>query len=84
MFEYLMAEIPVIVSNLPEMKQLVEHYTLGVVAQENSVLGLQKAIQQAGQLNKDKLHVNIKKIKKSYNWQEQEKILLKLYNELSL
>jgi len=47
MFEYLMAEIPVIVSNLYEMKRLVEKNKIGVVAQENSPNGLKEAILKA-------------------------------------
>jgi len=82
MFEYLMAEIPVIVSNLYEMKRLVEKYKIGVVAKENSVKGLKKAIKEALKLNKEKLKENIKKVKKIYNWEEQEKVLLEVYKGL--
>lgn len=82
MFEYLMAEIPVIVSNLYEMKRLVNRYELGVVADENTPKGLTKAIKQAVTLDKDILKINIQNIKNIYNWEMQEKILLKVYNEL--
>ena len=44
MFEYLMAEIPVIASNLYEMKRLVENNDIGVVAKENTIDGLKDAI----------------------------------------
>ena len=46
MFEYLMAEIPVIASNLYEMKRLLEENSIGVVAEENTSEGLQKAIEE--------------------------------------
>ncbi len=82
MFEYLMAEIPVIVSNLYEMKRLVENNSIGVVAKENSAQGLKKAIQKATQLDKNELHTNIQKVKEIYNWEEQEKVLLSLYRGL--
>ena len=82
MFEYLMAEIPVIVSNLYEMKKLVETNNIGVVAKENTPDGLKKAIKQAVSLDKKELNVNIQKIKEIYNWEEQEKVLLKVYKEL--
>jgi glycosyltransferase involved in cell wall biosynthesis len=82
MFEYLMAEIPVIVSNLYEMKRLVNRYELGVVADENTPKGLTKAIKQAVILDKDILKTNIQNIKNIYNWEMQEKTLLKVYNDL--
>ena len=80
-FEYTMAEIPVIVSNLPEMKRVVEN-NIGVVAQNNTPKGLNVAIKEALKLDKKKLHQNIQKVKKIYNWEEQEKVLLEVYKDL--
>ena len=82
MFEYLMAEIPVVVSNLYEMRRLVENSSIGIVAKENSPKGLNIAIKEATQLDRQKLHNNIQKVKTIYNWEEQEKILLKVYEGL--
>lgn len=82
MFEYMMAEVPVIVSNLPEMKKIVEDNSVGVVVKENTPNGLQEAIEKATELDKDELHINIQKIKKIYNWEEQEKVLLNVYEGL--
>ena len=82
MFEYLMAEIPVIVSNLYEMKRLVEKNKIGVVAQENSPNGLKEAILKAVKLDKKELQQNIQKVKEIYNWEKQEKVLINLYKEL--
>jgi len=84
MFEYLMAEIPVIVSNLYEMKKIVQEYNIGVVANENTKDGLQEAILEATKLNEKALHVNIQKVKEIYNWEKQEQVLLKVYDELSV
>lgn len=82
MFEYLMAEIPVIVSNLYEMRRLVEYYSIGVVSEENSHKGLRKAIDEAMQLDQNELQKNIQNVKEIYNWEEQEKVLLEVYREL--
>ena len=82
MFEYLMADIPVIASNLYEMKRLVQHNNIGIVAEENTVNGLKEAIIKATMLDKEALRNNIQKIKNIYNWEEQEKVLLALYKEL--
>jgi glycosyltransferase involved in cell wall biosynthesis len=82
MFEYLMANLPVIVSNLYEMKRLVENNKIGVVAKENTPEGLSEAIKKATKLDKQDLKANIQKVKEIYNWEEQEKVLLNLYKEL--
>lgn len=82
MFEYLMAEIPVIVSNLYEMKRLVVTNKIGVVAKENSPEGLKEAIEEAVKLDKEELKTNIQKVKTIYNWEEQEKVLLNVYKGL--
>jgi len=78
-----MAEIPVIVSNLYEMKRLVEDNNIGVVAEENTPDGLKDAIVKATRLEGDELNKNIRKAKEIYNWEEQEKILLDIYKGLS-
>jgi len=83
-FEYLMVDLPVIVSNLYEMKRLVEDNNIGIVAQENTPQGLGEAIQEAVTLNKKELYENIQKVKEIYNWEEQEKVLLNLYQGLDL
>jgi len=83
MFEYLMAEIPVIASNLFEMKRLVESNEIGIVAKDNTKEGLDKAIKDAIILEKSTLKHNIQKIKKVYNWEEQEKTLLNTYKDLT-
>lgn len=82
MFEYTMAELPVIASNLYEMKRLVEAEKIGIVAEENSSEGLKKVIKKALLLDRKELLRNIKKAKSYYHWQEQEKVLLKVYKNL--
>ncbi len=78
-FEYVMAEVPVIVSNLPEMKKVVKDNSIGIVAMDNTPKKLNEAIQKAVKLDKDELNKNIIKVKEIYNWEEQEKVLLKVY-----
>ena len=82
LFEYIMAEVPVIVSNLPEMKRLVEKNKIGIVAKENTPQGLKEAIKEAIKLDKKELQHNIQKVKEIYNWENQEKVLLETYREL--
>lgn len=82
MFEYLMSDIPIIVSNLPEMSKVVESSKVGVVAFENTPDGLREAINQSLKLDREKIVENIQHIKSKYSWEEQEKVLIEVYSSL--
>jgi len=82
LFEYLMAEVPVIVSNLYEMKKFVESNNVGIVS-ELTEASLKSKIDEALKLDKDIFKENIKKVKRIYNWEQQEKVLLNVYNNIS-
>ena len=84
MFEYFMADVPVLVSNLPEMKKIVEEKRVGIVIKEESFNGLTEAIDEVLLLDRERIKKDIRDIKKIYNWEEQEKILIKLYKGLNL
>jgi len=79
LFEYLMAGIPVLVSNLHEMKSLVDGYNVGIVAETNTVKGFSAAIDKS--LTKDYSQVvsNVKKARKYFCWEEQEKVMVDLF-----
>lgn len=82
MFEYIMAEIPVVISNLYEMKKIINSYEVGVIAEENTPKGLIEAITNAGNLDKEKLKISLQNTKSIYNWETQEKELLSAYSNL--
>ncbi len=84
LFEYIMAEVPVIVSNLPEMSKVVKEGKIGVVLEEETLQGVTNAIKEAVALDKKEINKNLKKVKKIYNWEEQEKVLLKVYGGLNV
>jgi glycosyltransferase involved in cell wall biosynthesis len=79
LFEYLIAEIPVVVSNLYEMREFVKKYNVGVVAKENTPDGLKEAIKEALELDINKVKESIKEVKKLYNWENQERVLIDVY-----
>jgi glycosyltransferase involved in cell wall biosynthesis len=82
MFEYLMADLPVIVSNLPEMRRIVEEYEVGVVAERNNPEGLKSAVEEAMRLDREALIKRIRRVKRVYNWEAQERVLLKIYEDM--
>lgn len=82
MFEYLMAGIPVLISNLFEMRRLVEVHSLGIVAEKNSAQGFLDAVYQSLEQDNKKIVANVHRARKIFNWEMQEKVLLDVYNEL--
>lgn len=82
LFEYLMAGLPVLVSNLPEMARVVREYNLGIVAHENSVAGVKAALSASLAQDHRVQAANAALASKTFCWQEQAKILTSLYSKL--
>lgn len=82
LFEYIMAEIPLIVSNLYEMNRIVSEHNIGIVVQEYTVAGLKDTVNRVGDLNRHTIAKKTKELKKKYNWENQEKVLLDIYHGL--
>lgn len=82
MFEYLMAGLPVIVSNLFEMRRLVEEHEVGVTANDNTVEGFKQAIERISSLDYNRLRKNVEVTNKIYNWEQQETVLKKVYTKV--
>lgn len=80
LFEYLMAGIPVIVSNLPELKKIVEKFNVGVVVETNDSIGLEKAILKIQEMDYKELSYNAYELTKKLNWESQEKVLAEVYH----
>jgi len=78
-FEYLMAGLPVLTSNLFEMKRLVEKEGVGIVAEENTVEGFKEAVEASLNQDYDAIQVNVFESRKKYCWEEQENVLKEIY-----
>ncbi len=81
-FEYLMAGIPVLATNLEEMKYIVESEGIGVIAEQNTAEGIREAAKSLINLNLNLIKMNIMRVRKKFCWEEEEKILINLYKEL--
>lgn len=71
-----MAGIPVITSNLQEMRRLVERESIGLVVQNSTVEGFNSAVDQALAMNKYETLANVRRVTKKYCWETQERVLL--------
>jgi glycosyltransferase involved in cell wall biosynthesis len=81
-FEYAMAGIPILVSDLPEMRKLVEEYDCGVVCDSISPDGIVRGLRKLLARDLKKLGKNARKMAEAHSWEVQEKKLLNLYDKV--
>lgn len=82
LFEYIMAGLPVLTSNLFEMTRLVEDKSIGIVAPENTINGFREGIIASLKLDYSSVHKNVLEARKELCWEKQEKVLKEIYNVL--
>lgn len=81
LFDYIQAGIPVLVSNLPEMRQVVEHYQIGAVADTHQRKELAGAMKTA-LFDREKRQVwkeNLQEAAKELCWENEREILDAIY-----
>lgn len=81
-FDYVQAGVPVICSNLPEMKAIVEEYGIGKVLFDRKPEILAKMILElsSNMMEYDRLKANCLHASKILTWENEEKTLLSLYH----
>lgn len=79
-FDYIQAEVPVIVSNLPDMSNLVHNTNVGEVLQERTPKALAELILVMEQNNYKKA---LSKAKKQLSWEVEKENLLSVVNSVS-
>ena len=82
LFDYVMAKLPVITSNLKEMAEFVKVNKVGYVVDLESQNKMIDLIVRINMNMKKSLLPNLEKTRKIYTWEEQEKKLLNLYKTL--
>ena len=79
-FDYIQAEVPILVSNLPEMKMISINYNVGEIIKNRKPTELAKQIEEL--IEKD-FSINLKKAKKELIWGNQEEKLISIFNKSS-
>ena len=81
LFDYIRAGVPVLVSNLPEMRRIVEHYQIGDIAEAHLRIYLAEKIELAlFDSEKNALwKENLKTAAKELCWENEEKVLREIY-----
>ena len=81
LFDYIQAGVPVLVSNLPEMKKIVDLYQIGVIADTHQRKSLAEIMKSAlfDQQMRLVWKQNLPKAAKDLCWEKEEKILQEVY-----
>ena len=83
LFDYIQAGVPVLVSNLPEMRRIVERYQVGIIAetyQWKAVSELMKSVLFDSEKN-EIWKANLKIAAKELCWEKEEAILMRVYEQ---
>lgn len=83
-FEYIKAETPIIVSNLPERALIVHQYQIGIIINDFDKQTIANAINEM--INDKEQYVlykeNCKKAAKELRWENEERVLREVYGKL--
>lgn len=80
LFDYIQAEVPVLVSNLPEMKKIVKKYNTGKIIEDRSP---EKVALLIKKIVSTEYTSNLKKAKKELIWKYEEEKLLNIFSNLN-
>lgn len=82
-FDYIQAEVPILVSDLPEMKSIVEKYQVGEVASERNPEVMASIIKEMlhNQAKRDRWKVNLKKAANELCWENEQEKLIQVYKD---
>ena len=85
LFEYLHAGLPVICSNLPEMARVVLDYQVGELVDPDNPSAIAGSIQSilADPIRFAEMKANTRKAAEDFNWQNESKKLLDIYQSLA-
>jgi glycosyltransferase involved in cell wall biosynthesis len=82
LFEYAMAGLPVIVSNMKEMKELVEYYDMGIIVNNENVSAMNEAIKKVLTSDLELMKTNARRCAEENAWEVQEIIMINEYKKV--
>ncbi len=85
LFEYILAGVPVIASNFPEMEKVIHKYEIGYTFDPEDPRGIARVIRKVfdNPQHYQKMKQNTINASSAYNWEKESKKLLEIYQTLS-
>lgn len=80
-FEYLMAGLPVLSSDLIEPKKIIDKHRVGVIVKDFEIDSIKKSIKDLLTKDTDEFNKSVKLLLDERSWDVQEKILISFYKE---
>lgn len=75
LFEYAMARLPVVASNLPEIRSVVVGHQIGVCLEAWEPIAILDAVRQADAMRGEALSRRVREVAKVFCWEQQEIVL---------
>jgi glycosyltransferase involved in cell wall biosynthesis len=84
-FDYIQARVPIVVSDFPEMRRIIDEYQVGICTLENDPEKFAEVLKNilSDELLLNKWKVNLLKAADDLCWEKEEKILKKVFEEIS-
>ena len=83
-FDYINAEIPVLVSDLPEFKKIISQYGIGAILKSRDPKSVAAQIKFLLSSSDQKMFTKIKLAKKEFNWLKEEKKLFSIFDRITI
>lgn len=81
-FEFAMSGLPVLVSDLPEMRKMVDGYRFGSAVESATPNGIRRSMERLLKQDLERYRENALRFAKSFNWEREEQMLLSIYKRL--
>ncbi|WP_323702793.1 glycosyltransferase [Mammaliicoccus sp. Dog046] len=83
LFEYMMAHVPVISCDFPEIKKVVEETETGLIVDSHDASSIAQAVNELveNEALRNQLSENTKQAKEIYNWNNERSKLINIYNQ---
>ncbi|MBC1402534.1 glycosyltransferase family 4 protein [Listeria booriae] len=85
LFEYVMAGIPVVACEFPEIKKVVKNDEIGIIVKSDDPISIAQGVNflvDNPEMH-EKMHQNTLKAREKYNWTNEKKKFLKIYQKLA-
>ncbi|MBC2305038.1 glycosyltransferase [Listeria booriae] len=84
LFEYIMSGVPVIGSDFPEIKKVIQGESVGLVVDSHNPISIAAGVNQllANPVLREAYHQNCYRAREIYNWENEKKHFLEIYKEV--
>jgi glycosyltransferase involved in cell wall biosynthesis len=82
-FDYIQSRTPVLVSDLPELKRVMDQYNIGLVADDHDVHTLAKLMQRAVDQPDAAWVGELERAAKENNWEQESEVIQSIYEGLA-